>query len=350
MNPTPQPPPGELAHGAPHRERPDVSSPEPPLLSVVIVNWNTRALLHACLQSVRRAPAGREAEIIVVDNASSDGSLDMVRSEFPAVRVIANAENLGFARANNLAIPTCRGRYVMLLNSDTVVPDGALHGLLEFMERHPRAAAAGPRLTDERGVPQVMAAGYLPTLATAFSYFFFLSRVLPDVFRGLSLTPGRPGSGPRRVEWLTGACLLVRRNVFQRLGGLPEDYFMYVEDIDFCQRMVKAGYELYTVPSVDVVHIGGASGRDVSLEASTRWVTNLHRFFARDHSRASTVVFDLIHGVGLGVRAALYFLRSLAPGGAVYRGKARVVGASSRKAFELAGSTLAGSRISNGDA
>jgi GT2 family glycosyltransferase len=276
----------------------------------------------------------------VVDNASSDGSVEMVHSEFPGVQLIENAENAGFARANNQAIPRCRGRYIMLLNSDTVVLAGAVDGLVDFMESRPAAAAVGPRLVDAEGTPQVMAAGYLPTLATVFSYWFFLSRLWPRVFRGMSLSPALPGSDPIRVEWLTGACLLVRREVFEKIGGLAEGYFMYVEDIDFGARMKRAGYELYWAPMVQVIHLVGASSRDLPIEASTRWVTNLHRFFARDHSRAGVIAFDVIHGLGLAIRTVIYIAMSIGPRGAGWARKARIVGASSVKAFALAGHTL----------
>jgi GT2 family glycosyltransferase len=127
------------------------------------------------------------------------------------------------------------------------------------------------------------------------------------------------------------------------VGGLPEDYFMYVEDIHFCRRILRAGHELYSVPQVEVVHIGGASGRDLPRDATTRWVENLHRFFARDHSTAAIVAFDMILGTGLAIRTVLYFLRSLAPAGSFYRRNARVMAASSMKAYGLAGQTVVGS-------
>lgn len=311
-----------------------------PALSIVIVSWNTRDLLRACLRSIQDTVESHEVEILVVDNASTDGSVEMVRKEFATVRMIENTENLGFARANNQAIPLCRGGYIMLLNSDTVLLPGAVEGLMKFMALNPAAAAVGPRLVNPQGTPQHGAAGYLPTLGTVSSHFLFLSVLWPRMFRGLFLNSAPLGSDPVEVEWLTGACLVVRREVFERIGGLPESYFMYVEDLDFCGRMRRAGYHLYSVPMVQVIHVGGGSSRDLTFEASTRWLTNLHRFFASDHSRANVVAFDLIAGAGLAVRTILYFGLFLVDRKSGWGAKAKTTGAASLKAFNLAGHTV----------
>jgi GT2 family glycosyltransferase len=310
-----------------------------PAVSIVIVSWNTKDLLRGCLASVRETVRVHDYEVYVVDNASADGSAGMVRREFPDVRLIENAENVGFARANNQVLPLCLGRYVLLLNSDTVLLAGAIDTLIEFMDRHPGASAVGPRLVDLQGRPQIMAAGYLPTLGTAFNHFFFLSRLWPGMFRGLSLFSPRSRE-PIQVEWLTGACLLVRGAVLREIGPLAEEYFMYAEDIDLGERMTRAGLTLFFAPAVHVIHIGGASSRDLPIEASTRWVTSMHRHFARDHSRARLVAFDLIHGLGLAIRTLIYRVLALKPGGAVWNGKARLAGASSRQAFVLARQAL----------
>lgn len=306
-------------------------------LSIVIVNWNTEDLLRACLSSIRDAVGRHVLEVFVVDNASVDGSVSMVRALFPSVQLVENTRNVGFATANNQVIPRCRGDYILLLNSDTVLPPDALDRLVQFMEQHPSASAAGPRLIDPQQRPQVMAAGYLPTLGTVFNHFFFLSRLWPGLFRGLSLMPSHD-SHPVRVEWLTGACLLVRNEVFQRVGLFSEEFFMYAEDIELCERMVRSGFQLYYAPVTDVVHVGGASSRGLPIEASTRWVTNMHRLFARRHSRGRVMAFDLIHGVGLAIRMMAYVTLSLRDRSSYE--KARMLGASSWRAFALAGETL----------
>lgn len=220
-------------------------------LAIVIVNWNTRDMLRDCLTSL----GGEQSwsyHVIVVDNASTDGSAEMVTREFPQVHLISNKENAGFARANNQGIQAGQGRYVLLLNSDTIVPTGALEQLIRFMDEHSKAGACGPRLLRPDGSPQPYAFGGDPTPG------YLLARGLNQLLFHRYLHDWATDK-VQEVDWVTGACLLVRREAIDQVGLLDESIFMYFEDNDWCLRIRKAGWKVYYNPQAEIVHIGGQS-------------------------------------------------------------------------------------------
>ncbi len=273
-----------------------------PDLSVIIVSWNVAALLRDCLRSVVRsqAPGVRSqesgeliadscfltSEIIVVDNASADGSAAMVRVEFPAVRLIVNAENLGFARGNNQGIRVSGGRYVVLLNSDTIVPSGALATLVAFMDAHPTAGAVGPRLLRPDGTPQPYAFGGDPTLR------YLLARgVNRLIFR-------RPlhdwvTDAVQEVDWVSGACLMVRRAAMDQVGLLDENIFMYFEDNDWCLRIRQAGWRVVFNPHVAITHIGGQSLAQ-NPAARRAYRDSLRYFYAKHYGPTAGLLLRLL--------------------------------------------------------
>jgi GT2 family glycosyltransferase len=221
-------------------------------LSVIVVNWNTADFLLDCLGSLVASTLAPHLEIIVVDNGSTDGSVQRVQQGFPTVRMIANDANVGFGRANNQGLAVARGRYLMLLNSDTRVPPETLPALVTFMDDHPRAGACGPRLVRPDGSPQPFAFGGEPTLG-------YLAR------RGLHRLLFRrylhDWALPKveAVDWVSGAALLVRHEVVAQVGGLDEAIFLYFEDTDWCHRIRQASWLIYRVPAVSVTHLGGQS-------------------------------------------------------------------------------------------
>lgn len=234
-------------------------------LSIIIVNWNTKNLLGRCLRSLEehegtcRRPS---VEVFVVDNASTDGSAVMVRAEYPRVRLIVNAENVGFARANNQGIEQSEGRYVVLLNSDTEVHPGALEAMVAFMDEHPEAAGCGPRLLNGDGSLQASCHPML-TPGREFWRLMFLDRI----WRRATYAQQRWDLKiPRRVEVIKGACLMLRREVLDEVGLLDEQYFMYTEEMDLCYRMLQAGWGLWWVPAAVVKHYGEASTRQIAEE------------------------------------------------------------------------------------
>jgi GT2 family glycosyltransferase len=228
--------------------------------SILIVNWNTSGSLYDCLLSISRWPPDSAYEVIVVDNASSDDSPQIVREQFPSVRLIENQENVGFAAASNQAIRRAQGRYLVLLNSDTEVRPGALDTLVQFMDAHPRAGAAGARLLNPDGSLQPSCHPML-TPGREFWSLLFLDRLL----RRATYPMHRwDPSIPRQVEAIKGACLLLRREALEEVGLLDDSYFMYTEEVDLCYRLHRAGWELWWVPRAEVVHHEAQSTRQAA--------------------------------------------------------------------------------------
>ncbi|MBI5957016.1 MAG: glycosyltransferase family 2 protein [Chloroflexi bacterium] len=232
-------------------------------LSVVIVSYNTRELLRDCLRSVFRSEDGGGSaerrgsthwpfEVWVVDNASTDGSAEMVRQEFPQAKLIANGENRGFAAASNQAIEQCSGRYVLLLNPDTIVLDDALGSLVRFMDAHPRVGVAGARLVNRDGSFQHSAFRFPTLWMSLFDFYSPNHRITNSRLNGRY--PVRDYDHPFPIDHPLGACLMVRRETIQQVGLLDERFFMYCEEVDWCLRIKRAGWEIYYVPEARVVH------------------------------------------------------------------------------------------------
>lgn len=246
-------------------------------LSVVIVSWNTRELLGQCLASIESYPPDCSYEVWVVDNASTDGSAAMVRERFPWARLIENGENVGFAAANNQAIRESSGRCVLLLNSDTEVQPGALAALVSFLDDRPLAAAVGPRLAYSDGGLQRSCYPLL-TPEREFWRLGFLDRLWPRASYPLQRWQKGP---PRRVDVIIGACLLLRRKALDEVGLLDERYFVYTEEVDLCYRLAEAGWELWYVPRITVVHHEAQSTRQVAAPMYLQLYRSKIQFFRK---------------------------------------------------------------------
>lgn len=230
-------------------------------LSIVIVSYNTRELLDDCLRAVTAAesPAGG-VEIVVVDNASRDGSVEMVRAKYPAVRVLACEENLGFAAANNRGTAVSHGSHVLFLNSDTVIDERALVEPLAYVQTHPNVGALTVRLVYPNGQRDPDNHRGFPTPWNAFCHFTGINRLFPDDprFNGYFQSYA-DFSRTHMVDVIAGSYMLMPRTVFDELGGWDETYFFYGEDIDFCYRIRATGREIIYYPHVEVLHYKGAS-------------------------------------------------------------------------------------------
>lgn len=257
----------------------------PAKLSIIVVNFNTRALLGDCLASLR-GQDNVEAEVLVIDNHSSDGSPDLVRREYHEVRLIENPENLGFSKANNIGLRAAAGGYILLLNSDTVVRPNALRAMVEFMDAHPEAGAVTCRLLNADGTLQACVSRR-PGPHMLFLRLFgfsrlvsgerarhFLARCLGSLLGSTIrsyLAPYQADQLPVEVENISGACLMLRRQAVEQVGLLDERFFMYFEDMDYCIRLRKAGWKLFYVPTGEIVHLVGRSSggrmRDYSLHS-----------------------------------------------------------------------------------
>jgi hypothetical protein len=260
-------------------------------LSVVIVNHNGQRWLADCLHTLAGQLAGLAAEVIVVDNASQDGSADLIPALYPAARVVRNRSNVGFARANNQGFDLARGAYVLLLNTDTRFHAG-LAQMLELLAAHPRIGAVGPLMLDQHGQPRD-SWGHFPSLAALAFTMLLLDRVpgLRRLGAPLVVHPRHPEfaralHGPQRVDWLCGACLLTPRAVLEQVGPLDEAFFMYSEDVDWCYRARQAGYELWVTPAATLTHFG-AGGREWNAWKGEAATVNAYAGFLTFHRKHS---------------------------------------------------------------
>jgi len=278
-------------------------------LSVIIVNYNVTFFLEQCLYSVQKAMKDLQAEVIVVDNNSVDGSVEMLREKFPWVTCLANRDNRGFSRANNQAIRQAGGEYILLLNPDTVVEDDTFAKTVSFMDAHPDAGGLGVKMVDGKGRYLPESKRGLPTPAVAFYKISGLARLFPK-----SKTFGRYHLGyldrdkTAEVEILSGAFMLLRKSALDKAGLLDEDFFMYGEDIDLSYRLLKAGYKNYYFPETRIIHYKGESTK----KSSVNYVYVFYRamaIFARKHfSQSNARIFSLLIHVAIFFRAALAVL------------------------------------------
>ncbi len=236
-------------------------------LSVIIVSYNTAALTCDCLKSVLAADAG-EREVFVVDNASADGSAGQIKEGFPAVHLIANAENRGFAAANNQALPLCRGRYLFFLNPDTRVSPDAFAGAVSFMDADPQIGLAGARIVNPDGTPQE---------SVSFRY------------PGQKHCRGELDGLPGRIACVLGAAMIARTGLIRELGGFDETFFLYGEDQDLALRIRKSGFEIGFIPDAVVIHYGGQSEAPTGVAALWEKKVRAENIFYRKHYRPETL-------------------------------------------------------------
>jgi GT2 family glycosyltransferase len=254
-------------------------------LSIAIVNWNTRDLLLDALASIYDAPPAFPFEIIVVDNASADGSAEAVAARFPHVHLIANRDNAGYAQGNNQAIKAARGAYILLLNPDVLLPPGGLEKAVAFMEAHPEAGALGVRQAHPDGRLQRSVRGF-PTPMAVLWELAGLSRLLPQshVFGAYRMT-WFDYARVAEVDQPMGTFLLLRHAAVEQVGLLDEAFPIFFNEVDWCLRCKRAGWKIYFTPDVEIVHYGGAS--TVQVGAAMAWESrrSLLRFYAK-HYRA----------------------------------------------------------------
>ncbi len=276
--------------------------PRRSILSIVIVNWNTRDMLARCLRSIYDTKGPLSIEVFVVDNASSDDSVAMARRDFPKVRLIANTENMGFGRANNQGMRASTGLYLLLLNSDTEVLPGTLQELVRFVQATPEAGMAGAKLLFADGSQQT-SHGRLPTLFTEMLNMLGLV-VLHSTSPAARSTAETDGLV--ETDWLLGACMMVRREVFETTGGFDEDYFMYTEEIDWCRRVKTLGWRVYFVPTAHIVHYWRASTSQARDWMKAELYKSKCLYFRKHDGLLAEIAFKLTVLVTSAIKAALY--------------------------------------------
>ncbi|MDR2811093.1 MAG: glycosyltransferase family 2 protein [Tannerellaceae bacterium] len=271
-------------------------------ISVIIVSYNVKHFLEQCLQSVRMATAGIEAEIWVVDNHSTDGSVAYLRPRFPEVVFIENKENLGFSAANNQAIRQCRGEYVLLLNPDTIIGEESIRTLCFFMDEHPQAGGTGVKMLNAHGVFLPESKRSFPSPWVSFCKIFGLSKLFPrtKLFARYSLPYLNP-SQQHRVDVLAGAFMMLRHEALDKAGLLDESFFMYGEDIDLSYRLVLNGYVNYYVPE-RILHYKGESTKRNDMSFVKNFYGAMLIFYKKHYPRSGWVVSFFIR-LAIGIRA-----------------------------------------------
>ena len=250
--------------------------------AVCIINYNTCDLIRECLRSTMSQNAD---EIIVVDNASTDLSVQMIKAEFPTITLIALEKNIGFGAASNRGIGKCHSEHIILLNADTVMKPGALRALSEYLESHPRAAIIGPRILSPDGIPQTSCFHY-PTPLHIFLYISGLYLWIPrlPILKRNSLQK-MVSQTAIAVPWILGAALAFRREQIHLLGGFDERFFLYFEEVDLCYRLSCKNQEIHYMPAAEIIHVGGGSTTQTQGRSYIQFFASLAQFYRKHYSR-----------------------------------------------------------------
>jgi len=286
-------------------------------LEILVVSYNTRELLRDCLDSIYQKIKGIEFGVTVVDNGSGDNSTEMIKTEFPKVKLIENGENLGFARANNQAIRQSGARYLLLLNPDTSLGNNPCCEMLRFMDEHPEVGILGCRLLNTDGTIQPSNSSF-PNLFTEFLRIFQLKKLIPGlglrekVGEGLSKILGSTlreyfrvywdSKRIRDVDWVSGACLLVRRKAVEDVGLLDESFFMYYEDADWCYRMGRGGWKTCYFPFFEIVHYVGKSDSQFNSRTFVERHKSMYHYFRKHQGIKAVFLLRLLIFSGFTLR------------------------------------------------
>lgn len=278
-------------------------------LSVVVVTYRSQAHIADCLRSIDRARGGLTLDVLVVDNASDDGTIDAARAAAPWARIVPTGDNLGYAKAVNIGLRESAGAYVLVLNPDSVVEPTAIAALHDWLAAHPRCGIAGPLIRNPDGSIEYTARSFPNAAAFLFNRYSLLTRWWPgNPWSRRYLLSDWDHRSPRSVDWVTGACMLVRREAVAQAGGMDEAYFMFNEDVDWCHAMKDAGWSVDFVPAAGVVHHVGASRQKVAdkvILERHRGMLHYFRKYHRPHPLLAAVV-----GAALMLRARLLLVHN----------------------------------------
>lgn len=274
---------------------------ESPEISVVIVAWNAKRYLELCLNSLAEAPPRRSLEVFVVDNASGDGTSEMVENTYPWVKLIKSEENLGFSRGNNVAIRQCRGRYIALVNPDVIVFPGCLDALADFLDENPKAGNVGPRVFN----PDMSQQSTCRRFPTLWNNFCSATR-LENIFKESRLFAGEhmfyfPHDRILQVDVIVGCFSMIRREAFDEVGLLDEGLFMYGDDVDWCRRARNAGWEVFFYPGARAIHDRGKTTAPYPVRFAVAQQRSVLRYWRKHHSRLGV----------LGIRGIMLFHHAL---------------------------------------
>ncbi|MUG73955.1 glycosyltransferase family 2 protein [Paenibacillus validus] len=278
-------------------------------LSIIVLNYNTKQLTLNCLESIRNSVTEYLYEIILVDNHSTDGSIEAFEKHYPEIELIRNQVNVGFSKGNNQAMKIARGRYVLLLNSDTIVNSDTLDVMLQFMDQQPTVGAAGCKVVLPDGSLDKACRRGFPTPSASFYYAFGFAKLFPRVprFNQYQLSYLDPDQD-YPVDCLVGAFMMVRREVIDQVGMLDEDFFMYGEDIDWCYRIKEAGWGIHYYPYTEIVHYKGASSRRRPFKIIYEFHRAMILFHKKHYEKKYSWVVNLLVYAGVGLKFAISIL------------------------------------------
>ncbi len=283
---------------------------EPIDVSIIIVNWRSKDFVRQCLRSIEANAGGLTVEIIVVDGASFDGCGEMLAVEFPQARFIQASENRGFGYANNLGAKTARGHYLLLLNPDTELHPEALPRLVATHRAHPRCGLVGPRLLNTDGTLQKSCVQAFPTPLNQALGSEFLLKLMPNS-RLWGSARAFASDEPTPVEAISGACMLIERSLYERLGGFDERYFMYAEDMDLCKRVSLTGHQVFHDPMSLVLHHGGQSSRTQPSRVSTIMMRiSLEQYFRIHHGSTAAHSYRFAQLTSAAIRIIIILIRN----------------------------------------
>ncbi|MFH0964491.1 MAG: glycosyltransferase family 2 protein [Planctomycetota bacterium] len=274
-------------------------------LSIVVVCFNDREVVVPCLESIREARPKLELEVIVVDNGSRDGSAQAAREAYPAARALAPGRNLGYAGGNNAGFREARGRYVLFLNPDTLIREGALERMVERADSDERCGAAGPRVVGRDG--RLQRSCFRSPRVLDFAAVGLMLHRIPGYERAVGLNGYRDAmyEGPFEPDVVSGCCILARRELLERIGAFDEEYFIYFEETDLCERIRRAGYRVLYVPDAEIVHLGGATTVKQETWFRIQFEKSRRRFFLKHRGRGLTWASGAILAASLALRLAL---------------------------------------------
>ncbi len=280
-------------------------------LSIIIVNYNVKEFLQNLLTSIQKSSLQITKEIIVVDNASDDGSVEIIQEKFPDVKLIANKENIGFGNANNIGLKLASGKFILLINPDAIVQEDTFQKLIEFFERTPDAGIAGCKVLNSDGTLQLACRRGFPGPWTSFTKVTGLSKLFPKnrLFARYNLTY-LDENKTYEVDAISGAFMMLRREVYEKIGGFDPEFFMYGEDLDLCYRTQKAGFKVYYVHTTQIIHYKGESTKRSSLDETKVFYDAMHLFVKKHLSSSILVQFILRFAIILRKLAAfMYYYR-----------------------------------------
>ena len=268
-----------------------------PLISIIIVSWNISALLRDCLQSIVATAEHLPIEIIVVDSHSADDTVAMVQREFPDVKLLAQTENVGFPRGNNIGLAQAQGDYFLLLNPDATLQEGALRLMIAYIDAHPKVGVLGPQLHNPDGSHQSSRRRF-PTFWTGLFESTWLQPYAPPSLLAHYYLTDSADTEIQQVDWVSGACLLTRRTVFDQVGGMDEGYEMYSEEVDWCRRIKEVGWQVVYMPMAHVFHHVGKSSEQAVTRRHIQFNRAKLRYFRKYHGETTYALLRLAILVG----------------------------------------------------